>query len=109
MTWNDLLGLISTTALTMPILVLFFTRLASYRTFPFLVAYYAAAIVCNMLAQGYVHASPDVRKTISIVNNFLDTIVSTSKSLWSSEITPMQMLIFLTLPVSSTHRDCQQI
>lgn len=73
MTWNDLLGLISTTALTMPILVLFFTRLASYRTFPFLVAYYAAAIVCNMLAQGYVHASPDVRKTISIVNNFLDT------------------------------------
>ncbi len=73
MTWNDLLGLISTTALTMPILVLLFTRLAAYRTFPFLIAYYCAAVLCNLLSQGYLHTSTDVQKTISIINNFLDT------------------------------------
>lgn len=72
MTWNDVMGLIATVALSLPILVLLFTRLASHRIFPALVLYYFTAVIHNMMNQGYILADADFIRYFAVANNLLD-------------------------------------
>lgn len=72
MNWNTVMGLVSTVALSLPILMMFVTRLAGYRTFPFLLAYYAIVLGYNLLTEGYITASENFIFHFGIINNLLD-------------------------------------
>jgi hypothetical protein len=72
MNWNDVMGLVSTVSLSLPILTMIAMGLAGYRSFPALVVYYAIVVFYNMLTQGYVHADKDFIYYFGIANNLLD-------------------------------------
>ena len=68
----NLLGLISTFALFLPVLLLLITRLAWYRTFPALFTYFFLIFAYNFVMLGYVDLPKDFRVYFGITNNFLD-------------------------------------
>jgi hypothetical protein len=72
MNWNDVMGLIATVAISLPILVLLVTGLAGHRIFPALVLYYFTAVIHNMMSQGYIPADPGYIRYFGIANNLLD-------------------------------------
>jgi hypothetical protein len=72
MTWNNILGLLSTLALCFPILFIFIFKLSTYRSFPALLFYYISVFIYNLLTEGYITASADVVYYWGIVNNLMD-------------------------------------
>lgn len=72
MTWNDVMGMLSTAALSLPILIMIATRLAGYKTFPALAAYFGVLVIYNMFTQGYIKADPAFVQAFGISNNLLD-------------------------------------
>ncbi len=72
MTWNDVMGMVSTVALSLPILTIIATGLGGYRTFPALLAYYIIVAGYNMLTQGYIKADESFIHYFGITNNLLD-------------------------------------
>ena len=52
MTWLEVMGLISTIALFVPIIIIFALRLAWYKSFPALLAYYIIVFGYNLLSLG---------------------------------------------------------
>ena len=72
MTWNEVMGLVSTVALSLPILTLIITKLAGYKTFPALVIYYTTTVVYNLLTQGYIPASNTFIFSVGMATNLLD-------------------------------------
>ena len=72
MTWNSILGLISTIALFLPVVLLFSLRLGAYRSFPALIIYYASVFIYNLLSEGYINANGSVTHYWGLINNLLD-------------------------------------
>src|SRR5712671_5371968 len=72
MTWNSIMGLISSLALFFPILLILVLRLGSYRSFPFLLFYYVIVLVYNLMKEGYIQPNRDVVYCWGICNNLLD-------------------------------------
>ena len=72
MTWNFTMGIISTIALFLPVVLILTLRMGKYRTFPVLIAYYTIAIINNFLGEGYIVADNDIVKYWSLANNLLD-------------------------------------
>ena len=66
------MGLISTVALSLPILTIIATKLYGYRSFPALLVYYAIAVGDNFLTQGYIHADKAFIRYYGISNNLLE-------------------------------------
>jgi hypothetical protein len=52
MNWNLVMGLVSTVALSLPIITIIIMGLYNYRSFPFLLFYYAVVMVYNLLTEG---------------------------------------------------------
>ena len=73
MTWNYVMGLVSTVALSLPILTIIVTKLYGYRSFPALLIYYTIAVGDNFLTQGYIHADKAFIRNYGIINNLLET------------------------------------
>lgn len=72
MSWNDVMGIVSTLALSLPILTIFYTGLAGYRTFPVLLFYYVMVVGYNLFTEGYVKAPDSITHYYGIANNLLD-------------------------------------
>ncbi len=72
MTWNSVMGLISSIALFLPIFFILVFRLGGYRTFPALLSYYAIVFAYNLLTQGYIITNTETIRYWSICNNLLD-------------------------------------
>jgi hypothetical protein len=72
MTTMTLLGLISTAALSLPVALIIFFRLTTYKTFPALFIYYLMILAYNVARLPYLHISPDIIDYWNTVNNFLD-------------------------------------
>jgi len=73
MTWNSVMGFVSSVALFLPIFLILVLRLGGYRSFPFLLVYYAMVLIYNLFKEGYIHANQDVVYYWGISNNLLDT------------------------------------
>ena len=69
----SLMGLLSTIALSLPIIVLFATRLVLYRSFPALFAYYFIVLSYLVLLLGYVDLGSNFQYYFGVLCNFLDT------------------------------------
>lgn len=73
MTAFQLMGLISTIALSLPVIVLLTTKLAWYRSFPALFFYYLFVLSYNLLLLGYFKIDGNFRHYLGVTNNLLDT------------------------------------
>jgi hypothetical protein len=72
MTWFNVVGLVSTIALLLPITLILILRLAWYKSFPALLAYYGALFVYNCVALEFLKVDPLFVRYFGIGNNFLD-------------------------------------
>lgn len=73
MTWNSVMGIVSSIALVCPILIIFSLRLGAYRTFPALLFYYTSVLVYNLMTEGYIAADIAVVNYWGLANNLMDT------------------------------------
>jgi hypothetical protein len=72
MTWNSIMGFISTIALFTPLLLILVLRLGVYRSFPFLFIYYLNVFIYTLMKQGYIRTTADVAYGWGITINLLD-------------------------------------
>jgi len=75
MTWNSIVGLISSLALFVPIIFIIGLRLSFYRSFPALLFYYIVVIGYNALTQGYIKAGDSFIFNYGLFNNLVDAPV----------------------------------
>ena len=73
MTAFKLMGLISTMALCLPIVILFTTKLGWYRSFPALLVYYLFVFSYNLLQLGYLESNTQFQYYHGVFNNLIDT------------------------------------
>jgi len=66
------MGLVSSTALFLPIILILILRLGWYRSFPALLAYYIIVFTYNLLTEGYIKANNNVIYYTGLGNNLLD-------------------------------------
>jgi hypothetical protein len=72
MTWNSIMGIVSSVALFLPVFFILIFRLGGYRTFPALVGYYVIVLAQNLMNEGYINASPEIIHYWSICSNLID-------------------------------------
>ncbi len=72
MTWNSIMGFVSTLALFLPILLILALRLGSYRSFPVLLIYFTIVLINNLMAEHYIQPNADVVYFWGIIANLLD-------------------------------------
>ena len=66
------MGLISTLALILPVILVLTLRLGKYKAFPVLIAYYFLLFIYNLMTEGYINANEDVAFYWGLANNLLD-------------------------------------
>lgn len=72
MTWNTIMGFVSSFALFIPIVLILILRLGSYRTFPALLFYYSSVFIYNLMTEGYIQVNDNTIRYWGIINNLLD-------------------------------------
>ena len=72
MSWNSIVGICSSIALFLPILLILLLKLGKYRSFPFLIFYYGSALLYNLMTEGYVHTNTAQTRFWGITNNLVD-------------------------------------
>jgi len=68
-----IMGFISTVAMLLPIIILFISGLAWYRSFPALLIYYVLVLSYYLALLGYIPASSSYKYYHGVICNFLDT------------------------------------
>lgn len=66
------MGLISTLALILPVILVLTLRLGRYKAFPALITYYFLLFTYNLMTEGYIKADDDVIFYWGLANNLLD-------------------------------------
>lgn len=69
----NVMGLVSVIALVLPIVMLFISRLAWYRSFPALLIYYVFVLAYLLQLLGYVNVGGNFMHDLGVLNNLLDT------------------------------------
>lgn len=72
MSWNMLLGIISCIALLIPVALLVLFRLAAYRTFPLLLAYYSILLIDNLTGNGLLNPGGSFHYYWGLTNNLIE-------------------------------------
>jgi hypothetical protein len=72
MTWFNVVGLISAIALFLPIITILSFRLAWYKSFPALLAYYMLVSCHTLLTLDFINAGKSLIYYYGLTNNFLD-------------------------------------
>ena len=73
MTLFNLMGLLSTIALSLPVIILLITKLAWYRSFPALFFYYFFVLCFNLLLLGYIRIDGNFKYYFGVTCNLMDT------------------------------------
>lgn len=72
MSWNSIMGLVSSIALFLPVVLIIAMRLSVYKSFPALMIYYFFVFTYNLLTEGYVPASNNAVYYWGLINNLAD-------------------------------------
>ena len=72
MTWNSVMGFVSSFALFLPIFFILTLRLGGYKSFPALLIYYISVFIYNLMTEGYITANNEVVHYWGLSNNLLD-------------------------------------
>jgi hypothetical protein len=99
MTWFEVMGIISTSALFLPIIIIFALRLAWYKSFPALLVYYIIVSSQNFLALGFIKANPGFVNNYGVLNNFLDAPLMLSFMTYFSKTASFRKKMKLFIPI----------
>ena len=69
----EIMGLISTVALALPVITILISRLAWYRSFPAIFFYYLLILTYSAILLGYIGVGDSNRYYLGVLCNFLDT------------------------------------
>src|SRR5262245_46556467 len=72
MTWNSIMGFVSTVALFLPILLILALRLGSYRSFPILLIYLSIVFINNLMNEHFIQPNAEVLYFWGVSINLLD-------------------------------------
>ncbi|MGB3154693.1 MAG: hypothetical protein WBB06_08830 [Chitinophagaceae bacterium] len=72
MTWNSIMGFVSSFALFLPIIFILAFHFGRYSSFPVLLFYYSIVLVYNLMTEGYIKVNPNVVYYWGLSNNLLD-------------------------------------
>jgi hypothetical protein len=72
MTLNSVMGLISSVALFLPVVLILALRLGRYRSFPALLIYYILVFIYNLFTENYINVNEDFVRYWGLSNNLLD-------------------------------------
>jgi len=98
MTWFNVVGLISTIALLAPVITIFALRLAWYKSFPALLAYYIVVFCYNMLTQEFLDLHSNFIYYFGVLNNFLDAPLMLAFMTYFSQTAPFRKRMVLAVP-----------
>lgn len=73
MSWNAVLGIISTLALFTPVVIVIVERMYRYKSFLALLIYYSLAVIYNLMSENIIPLPAHVVSKSGIINNLLDT------------------------------------
>lgn len=69
---TEIMGIICTTTLLIPCVLVLALRLYRFKCFLALAIYYILEVSYNLMSENYIHVSPDFKKYFGIANNFLE-------------------------------------
>ncbi|MBK8311805.1 MAG: hypothetical protein IPL04_13810 [Chitinophagaceae bacterium] len=72
MTWNTIMGFVSSFALFIPIAIILLLKLGGYRCFVALLVYYSSVIIFNLMSEGYIPTDRAITYYWGVTNNMLD-------------------------------------
>jgi hypothetical protein len=98
MTWFDVVGLISTSALLVPIVIIFALRLAWYKSFPALLTYYIIVFAFNLISLEFINADKSFVYYYGVTNNFLDAPLMLSFMTYFSKTAAFRKKMKLMIP-----------
>jgi hypothetical protein len=98
MTWFDVVGLISTSALFVPIIIILALRLAWYKSFPALLAYYIIVFCFNLFSLDIIKADKSFVYYYGVTNNFLDAPLMLSFMTYFSKTASFRKKMKLIIP-----------
>jgi hypothetical protein len=97
----NIMGLVSTLALALPIIILLTSKLAWYRSFPALFFYYLVLLSYNLILLGYIETGSNFRDYHRVVNNLLNIplilmfLLYFSKTIYSRKKMLMTIIAFI--------------
>jgi hypothetical protein len=98
MTWFDVVGLISTSALLVPIIIILALRLAWYKSFPALLAYYIIVFSFDLVSLDFIKADKNFVYYYGVANNFLDAPLMLSFMTYFSKTASFRKKMKLLIP-----------
>src|SRR5688500_19717575 len=97
MTLFNLMGLVSTVALALPIIILLTTKLTWYRSFPALFFYYLFVLSFNLVLLGYIRIDGNFKFYLGVTCNLLDTPLILIFLLYFSKTLPFRKKLVIAI------------
>src|SRR5574338_852502 len=72
MNWKEIMGLISTVALLLPVVLIFALRLYRFKCFLALAIYYFLSFSYNLISENYIPVNAEFQRIFGITNNLLE-------------------------------------
>src|SRR5438477_13086900 len=98
MNWFDMMGLASTGALFLPIIVTLALRLAWYKSFPALLIYYIMSFGYNLISLDYFGVNKQFLYYFGVANNFMDAPLMLSFMTYFSKTASFRNKMKLLIP-----------
>lgn len=108
MNWKEIMGLVSTITVVLPILIIAFLRLHRFKCFLALGVYYIVNFLSNVITQNYIPAGESFKKFFGVTDNLLDVplilsfLVYFSPSSFLSKRMRYSVFVFLAFEVIVT-------
>jgi hypothetical protein len=99
MTWFEVMGIVSTSVLFLPIITIFALRLAWYKSFPALLFYYAMVASQNFLSLAFIHVNKDFVRDYGVISNFLDAPLMLTFLTYFSKTASFRKKMKLVIPI----------
>jgi len=99
MSWFEVVGLISTSALFLPIVVIFALRLAWYKSFPALLAYYIIVFGFNLFSLDFIKGDKTFIYYYGVTSNLLDAPLMLAFMTYFSKTAAFRKKLKLIIPI----------
>ncbi|MDP4263183.1 MAG: hypothetical protein Q8941_11705 [Bacteroidota bacterium] len=99
MTWYTVVGIISTIALSLPVISILTFRLAWYKSFPALLVYYLIVFGFNFVSLNFIRVDKNFIYYYGVANNFLDMPLMFSFMTYFSKTALFRKRMKLVIPV----------
>lgn len=99
MNWFEVMGIASTSALFLPVIVTFALRLAWYKSFPALLIYYILVFAYNLISLDFIGANKQFIYYFGVANNLMDAPLMLAFMTYFSKTASFRNKMKLLIPV----------